>query len=29
MKGYAITGKFTKECAELFPRIAVNANSDE
>ena len=29
MKGSAITGQFTKEYAELFLRIAINANSDE
>ena len=29
MKGSAITGPITIECAELFPRITFNANSDE
>ena len=29
MKGSTITWPITIECAELFPRIAFNANSDE
>ena len=28
MKGYTITEQFTKECTELFTRIAFNTNTN-